>query len=197
MTRQRVAGSAVMALGVIVVAIGLIGTLADSGEDATDALQTPTTDPPTTTTTAQPTTKTTTEPTTTTESTTATTAATTTIPDETPGEFLALFVEGLQGDLDFLISRLNRASLDIYGEPQCRDTLSQLLDPEVEFEVREIGDPGPWDYVIDDIVTPLSDILPVEVERFVGGQAIIQEVHWQLVDGEWTWFTDCGDPLPG
>jgi hypothetical protein len=106
-------------------------------------------------------------------------------------------VEGLRGDRDLLVSRLNQATMDIYGLEQCEATLSQVADPEQNVTIREIGVPGPWDYVIDDIVTPLEDVLPVEVERFVNGQATIQELHWKLVDGVWTWFSDCGEPLTG
>ena len=104
---------------------------------------------------------------------------------------------GLQGDPDLLVSLLNLATIDIYGAEQCRTTFALILDPETELEIREVGEIGPWDYLIDGITTPLDDVLPVEVDRFVAGQTIIQELHWQLVDGHWTWFSDCGDPLPG
>ena len=127
----------------------------------------------------------------------STTATSTTIVIETPEEFLVLLVEGLRGDPDLLVSRLNQATLDIYGKAQCRETMSQTLDPETELEMREIGETGPWDYVIDDITSPVDDVLALEVQRFVAGQTLIQELHWQLVGGQWTWFSDCGDPLPG
>lgn len=120
---------------------------------------------------------------------------TTAAPPETPQDFLALLVEGLRGDAALLVSRLNQATIDIYGEEQCLATFAQVLDPDTEITIREVGDPGPWEYVIDGIVTPLEDVLPIEVERLVNGQTIIQELHWKLVDGRWTWFSDCGDPL--
>jgi hypothetical protein len=110
---------------------------------------------------------------------------------------LVLLVEGLRGDADLLVSRLNPAAIAIYGAEQCRETLAGLFDPETELEIREIGETGPWDYVIDGITTPIPDALPVEVQRFVVGETRIQELHWQLVEGQWTWFTDCGVPLGG
>ncbi len=70
-----------------------------------------------------------------------------------------------------------------------------MLDPDTSLTIREIGALEAWDYIIDDIVTPLEDVLPVEVERLVGSQTIIQELHWKFVDGLWTWFSDCGVPL--
>ena len=138
-----------------------------------------------------------TEPSTSTTQPTTTTTTTTSVPDETPEAFLALLVDGLRGDVDFLISRLNQATIAIYGEEQCRAALAGSLDPETELEIREIGATGPWDYVIDDITTPIADATPVEVQRFVQGQTLIQELHWQLLDGQWTWFSDCGEPLTG
>ena len=138
-------------------------------------------------------------PTTTTAPTTTSTTTTTTtlIIQETPEEFLELLVTGLQSDPELLVSRLNQATIDIYGADQCLDTLGQVLDPETMMTIREVGEVGPWDYVIDDITTPLQDVLAVEIERFVAGQTLIQEIHWKQVNGLWTWFSDCGDPLQG
>ena len=118
-------------------------------------------------------------------------------PEEDPEQFLRLLVDGLRGDVDFLVSRLNDATIVIYGEEQCRATLAGLSDPQTELEIREIGPITPWDYVVDGITTRIPDALPVEVQRLADGQTIIQELHWQMVDGLWTWFSDCGDPIPG
>ncbi len=184
---KRFLGLGLLGLGIIVALVGLVGMLS-GGEGGVTAA-------PTTTTGASVTTSTTTPATTTSTSTTTTT--TTLVLSETPEEFLALFVQALRDDPDFLLSRLNQATMDIYGAEQCRATLNQILDPEADLEIREIGEPGPWNYEIDGIVTPLDDVLPVEVQRIVGGETRIQELHWQLVDGVWTWFSDCGTPLYG
>jgi hypothetical protein len=119
------------------------------------------------------------------------------LPEEDPEQFLRLLVDGLRGDVDFLVSRLNDATIVIYGEEQCRSTLAGLQDPQTELEIREIGPIGPWDYVVDGVNTRIPDVLPVEVQRLADGQTIIQELHWQLVDGSYTWFSDCGEPIPG
>lgn len=34
-----------------------------------------------------------------------------------------------------------------------------------------------------------------DVDRVIDGEASFQEVHWRLVDGTCTWFTDCSDPV--
>ena len=177
-----------------------------TGEPAPETTGPPTTldpatqtSPPASSTTATPatTSASTTTTSTTTTSTTTTPTSTTTVPSETPEEFLERFVAGLRGDVDFLIARLNRATIEIYGESQCRENFAALADPEADLELREVGELEPWDYTVDGIVTRIPDALPVEVERFLSGQTIIQEIHWQLVAGSWTWFTDCGDPLAG
>ena len=180
-----------MVVGALLTIIGVV-SLITRGEPDTVAVGSTTTVPPTTgpTVTVAPSTTTST-------TTTTTTPTTTTEPPETPEEFLALLVQGLREDPEFLVSRLNQATIDIYGAEQCLATFTNVLDPDTTFEIREIGEVGPWDYVIDDIVTPLEDILAIEVERFVAGQTIIQELHWRLVDGLWTWFSDCGEPLAG
>lgn len=59
-------------------------------------------------------------------------------------------------------------TLDIYGAEQCLETLGEVLDPETEIAIREIGEPGPWDYVIDDITTSLNDVLPIESKNDAG-----------------------------
>ena len=189
MDRQRLAlAITIVGLAMIVVAsVGLLGSGSGSeggaGEESIAATSTPTSTTPTTTTTS------------TTTSTTIST--TTTVSEEDPEEFLRLFVSGLRGDVEFLVSRLNEKTIAIYGEDQCRATLAGLLDPEAELEIREIGPTAPWDYVIDGITTGIPDALSVEVQRLANGQTIIQELHWQLVDGAWTWFSDCGEPIPG
>ena len=173
-----------MVVGALLLVVGVVSFISGDGDQDVVAVGSTTTVPPTTgptVTVAQSTTPSAT-------TTTTTTPTTTTEPPETPEEFLALLVQGLREDPELLVSRLNQATIDIYGAEQCLATLTDVLDPETTFEIREIGPVGPWDYVIDDIVTPLEDILAIEVERFVAGQTIIQELHWQLVDGLWTWF---------
>ena len=116
-------------------------------------------------------------------------------PSEDPEVFLGLLVNGLRSDAGFLVSRLNQATFDRYGEQQCIDTLPSLLDATAELTLREFGETGPWEYVTDGVSTTIENALRVEVGRIAAGQTLIQELHWTLVDGQWTWFTDCGTPV--
>ena len=191
MNRRQIGAVVIMAGGALLVTGGVLrltdspaGTETAATSETTIAAATAVADA--TTTSAIPTT-----------STTTTSTTTTTLSDETPEEFLAKLVQGLRGNPALLVSLLNQVTIDIYGAEQCLATFGLVLDPETELEIREIGEIGPWDYVIDDITTPLQNVIGVEVDRFVNGQTIIQELHWQLADKQWTWFSDCGDPLPG
>ena len=38
-----------------------------------------------------------------------------------------------------------------------------------------------------------TDVTTVEVNVLIGGQTFIEETQWKLVDGVYTWFTDCGE----
>lgn len=183
---------------IVVAIVGLLGSGGSSDDGAGEesiATVAPSTSAATSTTTSR--TPTTTTTSSTTSSTTSTTTTMSTVPGEDPEQFLRLLVDGLRGDVDFLVARLNEKTIAIYGEDQCRTALAGLLDPQAELEIREIGPIAPWDYVVDGITTRVPDALPVEVQRLAAGETIIQELHWQLVDGSWTWFSDCGDPIAG
>ena len=119
----------------------------------------------------------------------------TAVPAEDPAAFLALLAEGLRGDTEFLLSRLNQATFDRYSREQCAQALPPLADPTAELTLRDVGEPETWEYATDEVVTVIDGATPVEVSRVAASQTLIQEVHWLLVDGQWTWFTDCGDPL--
>ncbi len=217
---QRNVSFAMMALGAVLFVLGLVGVGSGGGDqtagpaassDASSGLAAETPPRETTETPSPATTlptdiaaQSTTDPTATSSpppivapDTTLPPPTTVPMPSETPEEFLALLVLGLKSDADFLVSRLNQATLDLYGAEQCLQTFAQILDPKAALQMREVGPTGPWDWVIDDITTPLDDVLAVEVQRLAGGQTLIQELHWKLVNGQWTWFSDCGDPLDG
>jgi hypothetical protein len=189
-------GRVLMAVGAVLVIGGVVGLLM-GGDDgsAGDVADAPTT---TTTSTASTTTTSTTTTASTTTTTTTTTPATTTalVSAEAPETFLAILSMALEtGDSATLMARLNQATLDRYGADQCTSYLESIDPAEQNFTFREVGEPGSWDYLTDDVSVPIGDVTTIEVERLVNGETRIQELHWQLVDGQFTWFTDCGDPI--
>jgi len=198
-TTRRQVGLALAGVGAALVLLGGVAVATDSDDAITAAPPAeptvapqpqPTAEP---TPTPEPTATATPEPTATAEPTP--TPEPTEIPTEDPEAFLALLVQGLRDDPELLLSRLNQATFDRYGEAQCRETLPLVLDETAELTLRELGEVGPWDYVTDEVSTALENVTRVEVSRIAAGQTLIQELHWQLVDGSWTWFSDCGVPL--
>lgn len=195
MDQQRL-GRALQVAGALLIVLGLIGFLTtggDKGEPNTTAAGSTTaptsaptsTAPPTTTTsTAPPTTTTSTAPTTTTTTTTTTTAP------ETAEEFFDLWIAAFDdGDIDFLLSRLNQATLDIWGVDGCRAYLESVAGTAGEIRLREVGADVDWQYQDGVVIEGATEI---EVERVVNEQTLIQVLHWQRVDGRWSWFTICG-----
>ena len=117
---------------------------------------------------------------------------------ETPEEFLALLNAAFaDSDPTMLVDRLNQATIDVYGQEACDAYLTAIVAiDQSELMMRAVVGIGPWDYVIDEITTPLVDVTSVEVSRQVEDETVVQELHWKVVGDRYTWFTDCGDPLP-
>lgn len=173
-----------MGLGALLVVVGFVVTVS-GGSDEVASITTPTStarDSATTSTTST--------------STTSTSTTTTTVPPETVAEFLTgLNVAFESSDAEFLLGRLNEATIERYGVEQCRAYLIGMLPQSQGLSLRRTVAVGPWDYVTDNVTTSLAAITAVEVDRVVNGEIRINELHWQLVGDVFTWFTDCGSPL--
>ena len=117
-------------------------------------------------------------------------------PAETPQEFLAVLLAAFaNGDAATLLARMNQATLDRYGAAQCEAYAGLVAGEAQDLEFREATELATWDYVTDEVTTTVAGVLEVEVERTINSQTLIQLIRWQLVDGRFTWFTDCGDPV--
>jgi len=187
-------GRLMMGIGVLLVAVGLVTTLAGGSDSPEPVSQTSIR----TETSAEPTTTTTAAATTTIAATTVTStvAPTTTTQAETAEEFLAAFNVAFDtGDARFLLARLNEAAIERYGPDQCAAYLAGILPQSQGLSLMSIVGSGPWEYMTDNVTTSLAGITAVEVDRVVNGETRINELHWQLVRGEFTWFTDCGSPV--
>lgn len=218
-------GKAALALGLVLVVVGVLGLVLGGDDDATtvvadepdstadggtgaatdeDAGTTSSTSSTTsstssTTSTTTTTTSTTTTTTTTTTSTTTTTTTTTTAPtvsEESVEEFLAVLLGAFaSGDATTLFDRMNQATLDRYGVDQCRTYAGTVAGQAQDLTLVSSTDVGDWEYVTDDVSTTVPGATAVDVVRTVSDVAIDQTLHWQRVDGRFTWFTDCGTPV--
>lgn len=205
-------GKAAVALGALLILIGIAGLLFAGGSTTTVVAGTDGTagiagaDPPpsssstssSTSSTSSATTTTTTTTTSTTSTTTSTTTTTTTTSppaEESVEEFFDLLLAAFaSGDADTLFARLNQVTLDRYGADQCETYAAQIAGQAQDLELVSSTEVGDWDYVTDDVTDTISDTTAVAVVRTLGDQTIDQELHWKRVDGAFTWFTDCGVP---
>ena len=191
MDRKRF-GVVLQVVGALLVVIGLVGFLTTRGDDAgADDVAADMPEGTTTTNSTSTTTSSSTTSTTTSSSTTTTTTTTTTAAPETAQEFFELWIAAFNGgDTDFLLARLNPAATDIWGTEGCRAYLDSVAGTAGQITLREVGDTVDWEYRDGVVIQGATEI---EVERVINAQTLIQVLHWQLVDGQWTWFTICGE----
>jgi hypothetical protein len=176
------AGYALIASGVVVVAVGVIGAINSGGEDVVAG------------TTGAPTGETIGSETVVTGPTAVETGPT--APEvETPEEFLPLFAQAIrEGDARFLFSRLHPSVVDLYGARQCRASAGAFVDPEADFVFVSTSEPGEYPWEVDGVTTPVEDVLTVQVTAVAAGEEIDREIHLGIIGTELRWFTDCGEP---
>jgi hypothetical protein len=98
------------------------------------------------------------------------------------------------GDAATQVARLHPATLDRYGEAQCRTELPARADETISIIVVSVGAPEAWAYETDGRSTPIEDAIPVEADMTIQGEAGRRILHLAVVDGSLRWFTDCGVP---
>ena len=203
-------GKILVGLGLALAAVGVVGLT--TGDDETAATTSPpASDPPATTvpastvpSTAVPasTVPSTAVPASTVPSTTvpASTVPSTTVPvraatEETVEEFFAVLKGAIDdGDAATILDRMNRATIDRYGIDQCEAYAASIAGVGLDATLVSTSELASWDYSTDDVTTTITGVVAVELEQVTNGQTVPTTAHWQLVDGRFTWFTDCGFP---
>jgi len=101
-----------------------------------------------------------------------------------------------RGDTDFRIARVNPAVIERYGEQQCRDFLAgQPQDKTRRDRVKRVGRPESFEYDTDNLSVTIADATPVLVRETRLGKKADRGLHLARVNGELTYFIDCGTPL--
>ena len=101
-----------------------------------------------------------------------------------------------QGNTDVRVGRLHPAVIDRYGEQQCRDFLSaQPSDTTRRDRVTRVGKPEAFEYDTDNLTVTIPDAIPVHVRGTRMGKKADQNLHLARVNGELTYFVDCGVPI--
>jgi hypothetical protein len=126
----------------------------------------------------------------------STSTSTTLPPAEDATQFLTALATALAtGDTNFLVGRLNPAVVGRYGSPQCLAALAGAQDPSAQFTVKAVTGPAEYDWTTDDKTVKVADTLTVEVDRVQRGVTQPATIHLASVDGQLTWFVDCGNPI--
>jgi hypothetical protein len=172
---MKTLGTLLVVAGVVTIGVGVAGQIAGWGEKTEDRDETV-------------------APTATSAPAGATTS--TTLPAEDPAQFLLALGNAFRvGDTNFLMSRLNPAVIGRYGTPQCLSTLATAQDPSAEFIVKTVSEPIEFAWTTDERTVTVPGTLTVEVDRVQRGVTQAAALHLTAVDGQFTWFVDCGNPI--
>ena len=99
------------------------------------------------------------------------------------------------GNVDVRLARLNPAVIARYGEQQCRDFLAGQQDATRKDKVTSVGKPESYEYATDNQSAVIPDALPVQVKETNKGKKGDRNIHLARVNGQLTYFIDCGQPL--
>jgi hypothetical protein len=99
------------------------------------------------------------------------------------------------GDVDLRLARLHPAVIARYGEQQCRDFLASQQDAKRRDRVKKVGKPESFEYSTDNQSATIADALPVQVRATIKGKKGDRNIHLARVNGQLTYFIDCGQPL--
>ena len=101
-----------------------------------------------------------------------------------------------EGNTDFRVARLHPAVIERYGEQQCRDFLAAQVDNTRRDRVKRVRKPESFEYATDRDTVTIPDATPVQVRATIKGKKGDRNLHLARVNGQFTYFTDCGTPLP-
>ncbi|HEY4396147.1 MAG TPA: hypothetical protein VGO28_00605 [Acidimicrobiia bacterium] len=99
------------------------------------------------------------------------------------------------GNTDLRAARLHPAVIERYGEQQCRDFLAGQQDKTRRDKVKEVGKAESFEYATDNLAVTVADALPVQVQSTIKGKKGERDIHLARVNGQLTYFIDCGGPL--
>jgi hypothetical protein len=99
-----------------------------------------------------------------------------------------------EGNTDFRVGRLHPAVIERYGEQQCRDFLATQVDTTRRDRVKRVRKEEPFEFS-NDGAPPINAVV-VHVRATIKGKKGDRNLHLARVNGQFTYFVDCGTPLP-
>lgn len=192
-------GPGLMAAGVLLVVVALVGLFSSSGASTgvatASTIAPPTSSSPAPTSTTEPVLATTATSTTAATTTTApaTTTTTTTTPAETPEDFAAAFAAALaSGDVEFVWSRLHPAVREGWGEELCRAWVErEIMQLSAYTLVSVTGGPVAIRFDTPAGRVTVSDVYDAVVRFQFQGEALSAEVDYALVGRQMHWLGQC------
>jgi hypothetical protein len=100
-----------------------------------------------------------------------------------------------EGNTDVRFGRLNPAVIERYGEDQCRTFIAGQQDKSRRDKVERVGKPRPYAYATDNLSVTVPDTLPVFVRATIKKKKGERNLNLARVNGQLTYFIDCGQPL--
>jgi hypothetical protein len=101
-----------------------------------------------------------------------------------------------EGNTEVRLARLNPAVIQRYGADQCRSFLDGQRDESRRDKVKRVGKARPYEFTTDNLSVTVPDTLPVFVRATINKKKGDRNLNLARVNGQLTYFTDCGDPLP-
>jgi hypothetical protein len=97
--------------------------------------------------------------------------------------------------LNELDDAVREGNIDRYGDQQCRDFQTAQQDDTRRDRVKSVGKPESFEYATDNQTVTVADALPVQVRATIKGKKGDRNIHLARVNGQLTYFIDCGEPL--
>jgi len=114
----------------------------------------------------------------------------------TPASFLGEISAAIRaGNSTFLVSHLNRAVIERFGEATCRSFIMTFHDPTASYVVVSVGKPRPFTYATPGRTAVISDVLPVVVHATRSGSEFTTTLHLAQSGNpvRYSWFTNCAE----
>lgn len=112
---------------------------------------------------------------------------------ETPAAFLNKLAAAMrQGDVNFMLSRLNPVVIAGFGSLACRTAVATYTDPTAAFAIQSTSSPSDYTYTAAGVTTVIPDTIALKAIFTHQGQPNPVTVHLSRTrSGVLTWYTDC------
>ena len=98
------------------------------------------------------------------------------------------------GGTAWLYDHLHPAVFHRYDPEACQMYLDRTVQPEFEIVVKGLNGPEVWSWEVDGVVIQIDNAYTTDSELTIKGNVQQTDVHFAIVNGQFTWFTTCVNP---